>query len=64
MTLGHPTPTAVADSQRGEPRSEAFATDVHVAGSKFTVASLAAPNGQPLVLAIYKAVNPDLSCRG
>ena len=42
MTLGHPTPTAVTDSQWSEPRSEAFATDVRVAGSKFTVAGLAA----------------------
>ena len=41
-TLGRPTPTAVADSQWGEPRSEAFATDARVAGSKFTVAGLAA----------------------
>ena len=34
---------------------------MHVAGSKFTVAGLAALNGQPLVLTIYEAVNPDLS---
>ena len=51
-TLGRPTPTAVADSQWGEPRSEAFAIDARVAGSSVTVASLAAPNGQPLVLAV------------
>jgi hypothetical protein len=51
-TLGRPTPTAVAGSQWGEPRSEAFAIDARVAGSKFTVAGLAAPNGQPLVLAV------------
>ena len=40
------------DLQWGEPRSEAFATDARIAGSKFTMASLAAPNGQPLVLAV------------
>ena len=51
-TLGHPTPTAVADSQWGEPRSEAFAIDMCIAGSSVTVASLAAPNGQPLVLTV------------
>ena len=38
--------------QWGEPRSEAFAIDARVAGSSVTVASLAAPNGQPLVLAV------------
>ncbi|KAH9066926.1 hypothetical protein EDB83DRAFT_2596557 [Lactarius deliciosus] len=32
-TLGRPPPTAVAESQRGEPRSDAFGTDAHVAGS-------------------------------
>ena len=52
------------DSQWGEPRSEVFATDARVAGSSVTVAGLAALNGQPLVLAVYEAVNPDLSCRG
>src|ERR1700761_6876489 len=64
MTLGHPTPTAVAGSQWGEPRSEAFAIDARVAGSSVTVAGPAAPNGQPLVLAVSEAVNPDLSCWG
>ena len=63
-TLGRPTPTAVAGSQWGEPRSEAFATDARVAGSSVTVAGPAAPNGQPLVLAVSEAVNPDLSCWG
>ena len=42
MTLGRPTPTVVVDLQWGEPRSEAFATDARVAGSKFTMAGLAA----------------------
>ena len=64
MTLGCPTPTAVAGLQWGEPRSEAFATDTCIAGSSVTVASPAALNGQPLVLAISEAVNPDLSCWG
>ena len=67
MTLGHPTPTtftAVAESQLGEPRSEAFGIDARVAGSSVNVASPAARNGQPLVLAVYETVNPDLSCRG
>ncbi|KAH8977345.1 hypothetical protein EDB83DRAFT_2327653 [Lactarius deliciosus] len=32
-TLGRPPPTAVAESQRGEPRSDAFGTDARVAGS-------------------------------
>ena len=64
MTLGCPTPTNVADSQWGEPCSEAFATDAHIAGSNVTVAGPAAPNGQPLVLAVSEAVNPDLSYCG
>ncbi|KAH9020347.1 hypothetical protein EDB85DRAFT_2153121 [Lactarius pseudohatsudake] len=32
-TLGRPPPTAVAESQWGEPRSDAFGTDARVAGS-------------------------------
>ncbi|KAH9008496.1 hypothetical protein EDB83DRAFT_2323097 [Lactarius deliciosus] len=32
-TLGHPPPTAVAESQRGEPRLDAFGTGARVAGS-------------------------------
>jgi hypothetical protein len=64
MTLGCPTPTAVVDSKWGELRSEAFATDVHLARSNVIVAGLAAPNGQLLVLAVSDAVNPDLSCWG
>ncbi|KAI9429187.1 hypothetical protein H4582DRAFT_2065661 [Lactarius indigo] len=32
-TLGRPPPTAVAESQRGEPRSRAFGTGARVAGS-------------------------------
>ena len=64
MTLGHPTPTAVADSQWSEPHLEAFATDARFAGSSVTVAGLAALNGQLLVLAVYEVVNPDLSCWG
>ncbi|KAH9011995.1 hypothetical protein EDB85DRAFT_1900648 [Lactarius pseudohatsudake] len=32
-TLGRPSPTAVAESQRGEPRSRAFGTGARVAGS-------------------------------
>ena len=64
MTLGYPTPTAVMGLQWGEPRSEAFATDAHIAGSNVTMASPAAPNGQPLVLDVSEAVNPDLSYRG
>jgi hypothetical protein len=66
-TLGRPTPTVVADSQWGEPRSEAFGTDARIAlfaGSNVNVAGPAAPCGQPLVLAVLEAVNPDLSCRG
>src|ERR1700761_6298515 len=63
-TLGRPTPTAVAGSQWGEPCSEAFAIDARVAGSSVTVAGPAAPNGQPLVLAVSEVVNPDLSCWG
>jgi hypothetical protein len=62
-TLGRPIPTAVADSQWGEPRSEAFGTDARIAGSSVNVAGPAALNGQPLVLAVSEAVNPDLSCR-
>ena len=42
-TLGRPTPTAVADSQWGEPRSEVFATDARVAGSSVTVAGSCCP---------------------
>ena len=64
MTLGCPTPTAVVGSQWGEPHSEAFATDAHVAGSNVTMAGPAALNGQSLVLTISEAVNPDLSYRG
>jgi hypothetical protein len=63
-TLGRPTPTVTADLQWGEPRSEAFGTDAHVAGSNVNVAGPAAPCGQPLVLAVSEAVNHDLSCRG
>ncbi|KAH9008727.1 hypothetical protein EDB84DRAFT_1446757 [Lactarius hengduanensis] len=32
-TLGRPPPTAVAESQWGEPRSDAFGTDTRIAGS-------------------------------
>ena len=64
MTLGYPTPTAVVGLQWGEPCSGAFATDMCIAGSNVTVASPAALNGQPLVLAISEVVNPDLSYCG
>jgi hypothetical protein len=63
-TLGRPTPTVVTDSQWGEPRLEAFGTDACFAGSNVNAAGPAAPCGQPLVLAVLEAVNPDLSCRG
>ena len=63
-TLGRPTPTAIVDSQWCEPRLDAFSTDARVAGSSVTVAGPAAPCGQPLVLAVSDAVNPDLSCWG
>jgi hypothetical protein len=62
--LGRPPPTAVVDSQWGEPRSEAFGTHARVAGSSVNVVGPAAPCGQPLVLAILETVNPNLSCRG
>ena len=50
------------DSQWGEPRSEAaFGTGARVAGSSVIVAGPAASSGQPLVLAVLEAVNPDLA---
>ena len=56
MTLSH------LDLQWGEPCSEAtFGTGARIAGSTVTVANPAASSGQPLVLAILEAVNPDLA---
>ena len=64
-SLGRTTAlTTVAESQWGEPRPEAVGTDARFAGSSVTMAGPAAPCGQPLVLAVSEAVNPDLSCRG
>ncbi|KAH9015822.1 hypothetical protein EDB85DRAFT_2156360 [Lactarius pseudohatsudake] len=47
-TLGRPPPTAVAESQWGEPRSRAFGTSARVAGSISSGAGPAASSGQPL----------------
>ena len=50
------------ESQWGELRSEAtFDAGARVAGSSVIVASPAASSGQPLVLGILWAVNPDLA---
>ena len=50
------------ESQWGEPRSETvFGTGARVAGSSVIVAGPAASSGQPLVLAVLEAVNPDLA---
>ena len=49
-------------SQWGEPRSEVtFGTGARVAGSSVIVAGPAASSGQPVVLAVYSVVNPDLA---
>jgi hypothetical protein len=56
MTLSH------LELQWGELCSEAtFGTDMCIAGSNVIVASPAASGGQPLVLTISEAVNPDLA---
>lgn len=39
-TLSHPPPTYIAESQSGEPRSEAFGTDARVAMRKYSSAAL------------------------
>ena len=56
-------PTTVAELQWGESRSGAFGTARGVAGSYFnlSVVGPAALCGQPLVLAVLQAVNPDLA---
>ncbi|KAI9437083.1 hypothetical protein BJY52DRAFT_1196710 [Lactarius psammicola] len=51
-TLGHPSPTAFAESQWGEPRSDAFGTGARVAGSLSQWLVLLPPCGQPSVLAV------------
>ncbi|KAH8993775.1 hypothetical protein EDB92DRAFT_1815433 [Lactarius akahatsu] len=59
MTLGHPPPTAVVESQRGELRLDAFGTGAHIAGliSLWPVLLLwATVSTRHLVM-----VNPDLA---
>ncbi|KAH9009724.1 hypothetical protein EDB84DRAFT_1446144, partial [Lactarius hengduanensis] len=51
-TLGCPTPTAVAESQWGEPRSRAFGTGARVAGSI---------SSGPVLLPLVGNLNPDLA---
>ncbi len=51
-TVGRPSPTAVAESQWGEPRSDASGTSARVAGSLSQWLVLLPPSGQPLVLAV------------
>jgi hypothetical protein len=48
-----PPPTAVAELQWGEPRSEAFGTGARC-WVDITVAGPAAPSGQPSVLAVCR----------
>ncbi len=62
MTLGLPSPTAFAESQWGEPCSDASGRAGHVhCWVTISVAGPAAPSGQLLVLAICRLWRLTLS---